>query len=203
MIPLPPVVTLNGSYGAGSHRVGRRLAEALGVPFIDQLYTSEHLEALEEEVEGPGGLLTHLLTALGRTTSGLDNPPPTWFTSSDAERALENTAEVLRLTADGGVILGRSATTILAERPNTFHVRLDAPEAVRVARAAEAGGITVEAARTQLERDDRVRTEMSRRLYDWDPRRTDRYDLCLNTATFDLDTCVRLILATRTESLRG
>ena len=203
MTDRPPVVTLNGSYGAGSHHVGRRLADALGVPFIDQLYSSEHLEELEAESEGRGGLLAHLLNALGSATSGLDNSPATWWRSTDTEIALDNTAEVRRLTEGGGVILGRNATTILADRPNAFHVRLDAPPEVRVARAAEAGGLSVETARARLERDDRVRADVSRRLSDWDPRRADRDDLCLNTATFDLDTCVRMILDAREKSRRA
>lgn len=42
--------------------------------------------------------------------------------------------------------------------------------------------------------EDRIRADMSRELYGWDPRDPTRYDLVVNTGRMDLEACVGIIV---------
>lgn len=80
----------------------------------------------------------------------------------------------------GGVVVGRDATAVLADTPGVLHVRVEAPREVRVHRAAQVFGITPEVAAARLEREDRMRTQMSQRPMHWDPADHSRYHLVLD-----------------------
>jgi glucuronide carrier protein len=101
---------------------------------------------------------------------------------------------VLELAEQGGVIVGRNATVILAARPRTLHVLLTGSVEDRVARAASASGITVEQAARRQVREDDVRAQMSVVLYGWDPRLPDRYDMVVNTSRLPLDAVAEAIV---------
>ena len=90
-------------------------------------------------------------------------------------------------------MLGRNATVILADHPGALHVKLDGPLEQRVARAAAEAGIPLAEASRRQAREDRVRAEMSLRLYNWDPRSNDRFDLVVNTTALDFDTIIEVI----------
>jgi cytidylate kinase len=107
---------------------------------------------------------------------------------------MANTRQVQQEAREGGVIVGRNAALILADRPGTLHVQLNGPLAQRVERAARDSGISLERAAKRQKREDQVRADMSLELYGWDPRETDRYDLVVNTGTMDLDVCVDVIV---------
>jgi glucuronide carrier protein len=102
----------------------------------------------------------------------------------------------------GGVIVGRDATVILSDMQGALHVRLQAPVRTRVARAAEALGISPDVAAQRQEREDRVRTQMSQRLMHWDPDDASRYDLVIDTSDVSLDEAVDMIVAA-SEAKRG
>ena len=59
-----PVVTIFESYGSGAATVGPRVAEALGVRFLGQVFSSEQLE--EAELAADGGVVSRILQFLGR-----------------------------------------------------------------------------------------------------------------------------------------
>lgn len=192
-----PVVTLFESYGCGAEEVGRRVAAELGVEFLSQVYSSDQLEAADrgqaEEADGP---FLRLFKRFGQdTVDHLDNILIPSDQSDENQLILDNNRTILAATARGGVVLGRNATVVLADDPRAVHVKLDGPAEVRVARAAAAAGIDLaRASRRQLHEDD-VRAAMSQRLYHWDPRLNDRYDLVVNTGRLDTDTVVALIVA--------
>jgi cytidylate kinase len=71
---------------------------------------------------------------------------------------------------------------------------LDGPMPQRIERAAQEAGISRERAARRQRNEDRVRVDMSRELYGWDPRDPLRYDLVLNTGRVDLDACVQIIV---------
>ncbi|MFZ0530510.1 MAG: cytidylate kinase family protein, partial [Propionicimonas sp.] len=108
---------------------------------------------------------------------------------------VENNRTLFQATASGGVVLGRNATVVLAENPRALHVKLDGPVETRVARAAAEAGIDLDRAARRQVHEDAVRAEMSLKLYNWDPRQSDRYDLVINTAHLDDDAVVQIIVA--------
>jgi cytidylate kinase len=188
------VVTLFESYGSGASYVGPRVAQALGVPFHEQAFSSQQIEDAAERREGEG-VLSRFFSTVGGAYAGLEGPSVAMAQRDDYELVLENTRIVQEQAKQGGVILGRNGALILADWPGALHVQLDGPVSQRIERAARESGIDVQRAAKRQKREDQVRAEMSREFYHWDPLETDRYDLMVNTGTMDLDTCVEIIVA--------
>lgn len=197
IVSTAPVVTLFESYGSGAEYVGAKVAEALGVEFLSQLHSSESLEAVAVQTpeDGDSGFMRFLKLFGHENTDHLDNMLIPSDQASDYQLALDNNRMLIESTAAGGVVLGRNATVVLADNPNALHVKLDGPVEQRIARAAERAGIEIERAARRQVHEDEVRAAMSLRLYNWDPRENDRYDLVLNTDRMELDTAVEIIVA--------
>jgi cytidylate kinase len=189
---LPPVVTLFESYGSGASYIGPRVAQALGVPFHAQAFSSDELENAETKRESEG-VLGRVFAAMGGSYAGIEGPAVAMAQRDDYELVMANTRAVQEEASQGGVIVGRNAALILANRPAALHVILDGPLNQRIERAARDSGISIERAAKRQKREDQIRADMSLRLYGWDPRDTQRYDLAVNTGTMDLDTCVQII----------
>ena len=192
--PLPPVVTLFEQFGAGATYVGQKVAEALGVPFHGQAFSSEAIESGGRSSDDDE-VLIRVFAVMGGSYLGLDGREVANTQRQKYELVVGNNRHIHELAANGGVIMGRNATVILAERPSTVHVLLTGKVEDRIARAARDAGITPERAAERQRREDEIRAEMSLTLYGWDPREADRYDLVLNTSRIDLDRAVDAILA--------
>ena len=190
---LPPVVTLFESYGSGAGYIGPRVAQALGVPFHQQAFSSQELENAETQRDSEG-VLARVFTAMGGSYAGLEGPAVAMAQRDDYDLVMANTRQVQQDARQGGVIVGRNAALILAKRPAALHVLLDGPLAQRIDRAARDSGISIDRAAKRQKREDQIRADMSLRLYGWDPRDSQRYDLVVNTGTMDLDTCAEIII---------
>lgn len=194
-VPRKTIVTFFEEYGAGADYVAPRVALRLAVPYAGQRFSSDRIEAAEAREEREE-------TALGRffksfTPIAVADADITWAMDAMGDRdGMEaNTREVLEAVRNGGVIFGRSSTKILADQPGALHVKLIGPREDRIDRATRLYGIDREKAEKRQLREDRVRVDLSRQSYRWDPTDDSNYDLVLNTGTFDLDACVDVIVA--------
>lgn len=192
-----PIVTLFESYGSGAGQVATKVAERLGVPYLGQAYSSESIEdaAAQQEPEEDGPFWNWLKSFGLETTDHLDNILIPSDRMEEQKAVAENTRTVLELERTGGVVLGRNGTVILGNNPMALHVKLDGALEQRVARAAQEAGIDQARAARRQQSEDQVRAQMSMRLYNWDPRLNDRYDLVINTGRLDLETAVDIIVA--------
>lgn len=192
-----PVVTLFESYGSGADQVARKVAEALGVTYLGQRYSSEKLEEADagKDVDEDGAFLRFFKRFGQETTDHLDNILIPSDQRNEYDLVVENNRDIFEATASGGVVLGRNATVILADNPAALHVKLDGPVEARIARASADAGIDLDRAARRQVHEDEVRAQMSIKLYNWDPRENDRYDLVINTGRLDLDTTVDIIVA--------
>jgi cytidylate kinase len=195
----PPVVTLFEKYGAGARYIGPRVAEALGVAWLDQAFSSSDIESAKYPGAGaPSEAGSGLARFLGRyapSATVLDDASIPVAQAQDAEMVEENTRFVKEAAETGTVMLGRNGALIIGDIPNALHVLLDAPVEVRIARAAREEGIDMAHAARRQRNEDRIRAEMSERFYYWNPMEIDRYHMALNTSVLDLDTCVDVIVA--------
>ncbi|HEY3436271.1 MAG TPA: cytidylate kinase-like family protein [Actinotalea sp.] len=189
----PPVVTLFEQFGAGADHVGRKVADALGLPFNAQAFSSEAIESSAQSTE-ENATLVQVFAAMGGAYGGLDGREVASTQRQKYELVMDNNTTVQAMAAAGGVIVGRNATVILAERPATVHVLLTGKVEDRVARAAQEAGIPLERAAERQRREDQVRAQMSQTFYGWDPREAVHYDLVFNTSRIDLDRVVDAIL---------
>ena len=190
-----PLVTIFEEYGAGAEAIGQQVADRLGIPFIGQSISSETFEAAAQRDAVEANFFERFLRSF--------TPMPTdadlvWDLASrtDHEIVTENTESLLWLAAEGAVIVGRNATKILQREPQALHVKLTGPVESRVAYASATTGISLEQARRRQEREDRVRADLARRLYRWDPTQSGLFDLTVNTASFTDAHAADLIVAT-------
>ena len=195
-----PVVTISATYGAGGSRVGPRVAEELGVPFVDRAIPSAVAERLglplpdaaAQDDAGPHGLnrLLRSLVGLG-PMSGID------LRADFGDRSFaEATEEEIRRHADttGGVVVGRAGAVVLRDRPGTLHVRLDGPLEGRVQRAVGLEGVDEEQARKLAAETDRAREAYVKHFYKCDARDSTQYHLVIDSTALELSASVDLIV---------
>jgi cytidylate kinase len=208
--PGPPraVVTLAALYGAGGTVVGPRVAERLGVAFLDRgilKAVAERMrlpeEAAAEYEEPPQGRVDRLLGTLARV--GISDATPMDNLELDERRYRAETEEfIASASVSGGVILGRGAQVVLRGRPGVLHVFLGGPREARIRQGMEVEGIDRETAERRQEANDRARVEYVRRSYGVNGMDPDLYHLWIDGTALDLDTVVDLIVAACQARLR-
>lgn len=189
-----PVVTIFEYYGAGADYVGHKVAEAFGLPFHEQAFSSEELELGREATSDQGAVLAQVFSVMGGAYGGFDGRDVATTQREKYDLVMENNRQVWTYAGEGGVIIGRNGAVILADRPNTLHVLLTGVVEDRVERAAREAEITVEQAAERQVREDRVRSDISQALYGWDPKTPERYDLVMNSSRIPLDAIVAAIV---------
>ena len=197
------VVTLAALYGAGGSLVGTRVAERLGVPFLDRAIPRSVAEgaglaeaAVAEADDGPRSRWSHVLDAVGRAS-------PATAASGQVERIdLEQRrlhAEIERFLADtsrtGGVVLGRGGAVVLASVPGALHVYLGGTRERRIERVAELAGVDRGEATRRVDAHDRARRDYVRSVYGIDGDDPALYHLMIDAPSLGVDVCVDLIVA--------
>jgi cytidylate kinase len=206
--PSRPVVTLSAFYGAGGTVVGPRVAERLGVPFLDRgiltavakrLGVAE--EAAAEYEEPPRGGVGRFLDSLGKV--GISDATPMDNLEQDEHRYRAETEEFIAYAAaSGGVILGRGGQVVLRDRPGVLHVFLGGPPEARIRQGMEIEGVDRKTAERRLEANDRARVDYVSRNYGVTGLDPDLYHLRIDATALDLDTVVELIVAASQARLR-
>ena len=198
-----PVVTLAGLYGAGGSIVGPRVAERLGVPFLDREIPSSAAKraglseaAAADADEEPRSRWNQVLDALGRAS------PPSGASGQDERLDLEERrlhAEIERFLADasrgGGVVLGRGGAIVLASVPGALHVYLGGSRDRRVERVMELDGVDRATAARRVKAHDRARRDYVRSAYGIEGDNPALYHLMIDAISLGVDVCVDLIVA--------
>ena len=196
------LIALSASYGAGGSVVGPRVAERLGVPFVDRAIPTAVAGKLDvplsqalEHDENVGSTLDRLLKHFA--------PLSATYASGPASEALMGgdpyhaaTERVIAEHADSGrgVILGRACAVVLRERPEVVRVRLDGPAERRIRQAMRIQGVDEATARERMSQTDRAREAYMRHFYAADPHDCELFDLVIDSTALPLDTCVELIV---------
>ena len=204
-----PVVTVSATYGAGGSVIAPRLAEELGLPFIDRVISAELPEDAATDLRSQEGLCEgeqatspagRFLSYFARAASvGAMMAPDPVLDDDDSIRA--KTEAPLETVKSGGpaVVLGRAGAVVLAHRPRAFHVRLDGPVGRRLAWASQFEHLSPEAAARRQSETDRARTMFVKRLYRVDPTDLELYHLVLDPTVLGVDRAVRILLAATNE----
>lgn len=195
------LVAISGAYGAGGSRVGRELADRLGVPFLDRAIPAAVAEALavplEEAIEHDGRISRGWPERILSGFLGQDTGTPTWLAdetmpSDEFKRATE---EVLCAQArtGRGVILGRAGTVVLHDRSDVLRVRLDGPRKLRARQASALEGIDEASAKRRLEQTDKAHAAYIGHFYGADICDPTLYDVVLDSTAISLSCCVEII----------
>jgi cytidylate kinase len=202
-VSVPAIVTIAALHGSGGSAIGPRVAERLGVEFLDRAIPSavaRRAGLTEQAVDAVGARSQHRTdrwrSALARTSTAI-NP------SADVERIdLEEArirAEIESFLASasesGGVVVGRGGAVVLASVPAALHVYLGGPLEARVARTMELESIDRAAAERQVAAADRARRDYVRGAYGVDGDDPGLYHVMLDSTALGIDACVDLIVS--------
>jgi cytidylate kinase len=195
------VVTLSASYGAGGSHIGPRLADRLGVVFLDRVIPTTVAERLAVSLDDALAHDDAVRSVLERMLMRFA-PAAQAFSGAAAPSELVDERSFLRATEavirercaeSSGVILGRAAAVVLRDRPGALHVRLDGAPERRLAQAMELDGIDRETAERRMRETDRAREAYVQQFYGVDARDAGLYHLVLDSTALALDACVELI----------
>lgn len=199
-----PVVTISAAYGCGGGFIGPRVADRLGVGFVDRAVSAAVATEIAERAEAVEGFEDVLGRGVSRWLSmfadvagmwgGISPPPDLWFHDTRSYKC--HIDDVLhRLAEEGAVILGRGAQIALRDVPRALHVRLDGPLERRVAQAVELGGLDPAAARRDQHHTDTARHRYIHHLYHRDVGDPRFYHLLIDSTSLPWATCVEIIVA--------
>jgi cytidylate kinase len=195
------LVTISATYGAGGSEVGPKLAERLGVPFVDRLIPTQVAERLSVPLanalahdETCAGRFARLLTSLAPTglALGTHGPLDPGITEQDF-RATTEQVIVERAESGRGVILGRAAAIVLRDEPRALHVRLDGPREARLEQAMRIQSVERAAAERRIEETDNARHAYVRHFYRTEARDPAHYHLLIDSTAVPLTACVEII----------
>jgi cytidylate kinase len=197
------IITVSRQFGSGGARIGRALAQRLGLRYADRDILAEAarrlnvdeglLEPFEERIASLWDRVG-MLFALGAP----DTPyvPPALPSVSEARLFDVEREVILSIAAHGGaVIVGRGAAHLLRDSPDLVRIFLHAPFAWRLDLAMREYGFTDREKTEQIVREsDRGRSKFVRNLTGRDWCDAALYELSLDTSVVGLDGAVDLVL---------
>jgi cytidylate kinase len=201
-----PVITVSRLTGSGGAKIGQQLAARLGASYLNTQIIREVAQRLriseatasayDERAEAFIERLSRVLWLAnpGMAPMGISDPP--LFFESTTQAFVEVTRQLVREAALTGnaVIFGHGAQFILAKQPRILHVRFIAPLAFRVERVMKRDTISRAEAERRVKEEDQRRANSIRQFYDADWNAPDPFHVILNTALWDEETCIRLVL---------
>ena len=207
-----PVVTIAALYGAAGTVIGPKVAERLGVPFLDRdipeavAKRSGLPQAVVEGVdEAPRSGMQRLTASLGRASTISGAMGGSVEQLDVEERVIRGRIEefLARASISGGVALGRGGMVVLRSVPWALHVYLGGPRDARIAQRMALEGIDRSTAEARQKAEDRARISYVSRVYGVDGTDPALYHLMLDSTALDVDTCVDLIVTAARARVRS
>ncbi len=194
-------VTVSREYGSGGGEVAARLAERLGWRLVDHEVVTQIAQRLGVEEEDAAAHDEHAESWVVQFLSTMQSVGPMVALPSNLTFPPDEAAytRALRDVVHGAVlagqvvIIGRGSQIILRGRRDTLHVRIVAPLDLRIAYVALRENLTRAAAQQRIAQKDMERRRYLSTTYRDVPDDAHLYDLILNTAVLDLDSCASLI----------
>ncbi len=202
-----PVVTIRGRLGSGAPEVGKLVAGQLHIDYIDREIINEvaaRLNLEEQEIirkeMPPARLQERIAEALARGYSIGDGIQGAYLPFSqiplDDSSYLDALTSLIKELAQGysAVIYGRGSQFILKGHPQTIHVSMVAPSAVRLKRVMETLKLSEEKAKQEMQRFDNAAREFLKRYFGAEMEDPTKYDLVINTEHFSYASAASLII---------
>lgn len=194
----PRIITISREFGSGGRSIGRKVAEALGIPFYDkELVEQTALESgfapsfVEEHGEHSPSKSRFAYAFSHQAVPGALNG------MSTADFLWSVQCHVIQQLVEQGpcVIVGRNADYILKDREDVLNVFIHADLDFRADRIVRLYGESEKSPEARLNEKDKRR----RINYQHYTGRTwgvaNNYHLCLDSGKLGIDQCVDLILA--------
>ena len=191
------IITISREFGSGGRTIGRKVAEALGIPFYDkELVDQIALESgfapqfVEEHGEHAPGKSRLAYAFAPQGVPGVMNG------LSTADFLWNIQCNVILQIADKGpcVIVGRNADYILKDRQDSLHVYIHADMDRRADRIVRLYGESEKSPEVRLQEKDKRRRLNYQHYTGREWGQAQNYDICLNSGTLGVDECVKIIL---------
>lgn len=184
------IITISREFGSGGRTIGKRTAEALGIPCYDREliqklaaksgFSEVYIEDTGESA--PGGFLA---SAFSHRYGEPNNADCLWKIQY----------QVITELAEQGpcVIVGRCADYILQDKADCLRVSIHADTKFRARRIVEEYGEREASPEQRLREKDKRRAAYHRFYTDMKWGHAQNYDLTLNSGTLGIDRCVDII----------
>lgn len=191
------VITISREYGSGGRIIGKKLADALQIPFYDnELITIAaeksgiSKEYFKDAESSSVGNLLFSLSNLSPVTSGNEI-----YGLPLSEKIYLVQSKVIKQLAEEGscVIIGRCADYILQEFPNCTNVFIYADLKDRVNRAVEEYQLPHKNAESVVIKTDKKRASYYSYFTNQKWGRKENYDLMINSSKIGIDNAVEII----------
>ncbi len=204
------IVTISRQLGCGGSFVGRKVADRLGIKYVDReilrrlsAYLQEDENILAEREERVSGFWEKVMQTLsyGVPEAGYVPPPLRAIPDEDLFAA---EAKIIKELAENcsAVIAGRAGFHILKGRPNLAKVLLHAPREFRIHRIMKVFNIPdYSSAEELVDESDRQRRKFVKVVTDLDWTDASCYHLCVDTEASGLSGATEMIL-TLAEKIR-
>ncbi len=199
-----PVITIARQTGSLGDEIGTDVAERLHLRVVDQDLVDEVAlrlgvppAQLTERDERETTLVSELVRTMRRLYPATISPLSADTVDVDAAAFAQVIRQVIWevARADDAVILGRGASFILGEHPETVHVLIVAPFDIRLERVMATESLDRGAANKRLRESDANRARYIRHLYRANWLDAANYDLVINTGHFSELRAASLICA--------
>jgi len=193
------VITIAREYCSGGKKIGKRLAEELGVSCYDSemfqlVSTAKNLKdgavAKDSRIQG-----TNLYEAASRELNGQDLD--SFLASSEIRisNLFEYQSEIIRILAEGEscVIVGRAANYILKDRKDVVRIFIHAPQSFRLKRASSIHHMSEAELRGYIKMIDDKRADYYKSYTGREWKDVEDYDLSLDVGRYGIQGCVDFI----------
>lgn len=194
-------ITIARGYGSGGRRIGRKLADVLGIDFVDRelLRLASDESGISEAIFGQADeRLTsplQLFKSFRKNRVGpVLSPEQDGFVSD--ENLFNFQAKVLRglIEKESFVVMGRAANFILRDYENVLTVNIQAPRGACVKEIMRVSTLSEKEADLIVTRTDRYRADFYEYYTGMKWNEPSDYDICLNSERLGDDGCIRLIM---------
>lgn len=190
-------ITIGRQFGSGGREIGKKVAQALGIPYYDKelLAVAAKESGLSHEFlknydEKPtNSFLYSLVMGQQNLLSGVQG-------ATVEQRAAKAQRDAVLSVAEQGscVIVGRCADYILREKEGLVRVFICAEHDARIQRVCHRDGVSEKEAEEKLRRLDKSRASYYSFHTDRKWGAAESYDLCINSSLHGTDAAAELIL---------
>lgn len=192
-------VTISHQLGSGGAYIGEKLAERLGIPFLDRQIlriVARQLDMMEEEVENREERLSTYWDHFKRSMIWADpniNIETPRVAPSDRELFEVECKTIRQIAAKtSAVFMGRCGWNTLMNTPCHVSILLTADHPDRVKRLRELYHLSEQEAQKLIRTNDRERTAYNKNFTKKNWLDARYYDLCLNTSATGWDIAVEI-----------
>lgn len=186
------IITVGRQFGSGGRELGKRLADALGIPCYDKEIINEVAKLQGVTPEHVNHIGDSDIRAVYASTIGHTLTVPLYYDNSPLMILAERDSVIKRLASLGDcVIVGRNADVVLKDmHPLNLFVYADTESKLRRCMERAQEGETEKSILKQMKKIDKHRAANRRMATDSEWGQPESYHLCINTSGHEIKTLV-------------